>query len=188
MPVNQNIIASNMPSQNNIIAKPLVVYFSHAGENYSVGNVEVGNTELLAQEIISKTGADGFKIIPVNQYPEKYQQCIDVATSERNSGARPDYINDVDVSKYSTIFLGYPIWWGNMPMIMYSFLDKHNFVGKTIIPFNTHEGSGDAGTYKALQSYLPQAIIKTGLAVTGTAARTDEGLREVDAWLQQLGF
>ena len=89
--------------------KTLVVYFSRADENYSVGTVEVGNTELLAKEIVAKTGADEFKIEPKDKYPAVYQEAIERATEERKAGARPEYIDDVDVAGYDTVFLGYPI-------------------------------------------------------------------------------
>lgn len=169
--------------------KILVVYFSRAGENYNVGEVEVGNTELLAKEIVRKTGADEFKIVPVNPYPENYQEAIDKATAERNAQARPEYVGDIDLSNYDTIFFGYPIWWGDMPMIVYNFLEKHDFSGKTVIPFNTHEGSGNAGTYSIIKSKIPNAnVVGDGFNISGSTARTENGLRELNNWLDKLGF
>ena len=88
----------------------LVVYFSRADENYNVGTVEVGNTELLAKEIAAKTGAGEFKIEPKDKYPAVYQDAIERATAERKAGARPEYVGDVDISSYDTIFFGYPIF------------------------------------------------------------------------------
>jgi flavodoxin len=171
------------------MAKTLVVYFSRADENYNVGSVEVGNTELLAKEIIARTGADEFKIVPVEAYPEEYQEAIASATEERNTNARPEYVGDVDLGKYDIIFLGYPIWWGDMPMIVYNFVEKHDWNGKTVIPFNTHEGSGNSGTYEALQAVANGATLKgDGFNMTGTEARTDGGIAKLDSWLNELGF
>ena len=168
--------------------KTLVVYFSRADENYSVGTVEVGNTELLAKEIAAKTGADEFKIEPVKAYPENYMECVELATREKESGARPEYVGDVDIADYDTIFFGYPIWWGDLPMVVYSFIEKHNFGGKTVIPFNTHEGSGNAGTYEILKSKMSGATLKgDGFNISGSTARKDEGIRKLDEWLEGLG-
>lgn len=168
--------------------KTLVVYFSRGDENYNVGAVEIGNTELLAKRIAEVTGADEFKIVPEKTYPENYMECVDLATSEKETGARPEYVGDVnDFAQYDTVFLGYPIWWGDLPMIVYSFIEKHNFDGKTVIPFCTHEGSGNSGTYEKLQAKLPGAALKgDGFNMTGTVARTEKGLEQLDEWLNKL--
>ena len=167
--------------------KNLVVYFSRSDENYNVGTVEVGNTELLAKEIVAKTGADEFKIEPKDKYPAVYKEAIERATEERKTNARPEYVNDVDIANYDTIFFGYPIWWGDMPMIVYNFVEKHDWNGKTVIPFNTHEGSGNAGTYDILKSKMTGAMLKgDGFNVSGSTARTDEGIKELDDWLEKL--
>lgn len=167
--------------------KILVIYFSHAGENYNVGTVEVGNTELLAKEIVAKTGADEFKIEPKDKYPLSYQEAIERAADEQKAGARPEYVGDVDTAGYDTIFFGYPIWWEDLPMAVYSFIEKHDFSGKTVVPFNTHEGSGNAGTYGTLKSLMPGAILKgDGFNMTGSMARTEEGIKKLDDWLNSL--
>lgn len=162
--------------------KTLVVYFSRADENYNVGTVEVGNTELLARRIAEVTGADEFKIVPVKAYPENYMECVDLATAEKESGARPEYVGDVDVADYNTVFLGYPIWWGDMPMIVYNFLEKHDFRGKTVRPFCTHEGSGSAGTFDALTKLLSDATVSEGLEMSGSKARSEVGLKRAEEW------
>lgn len=167
--------------------KTLVVYFSRADENYNVGTVEVGNTELLAKEIIAKTGADEFKIEPKDKYPANYQEAIERATEERKTSARPEYIGDIDIADYDTIFFGYPIWWGDMPMAVYNFVEKHDWNGKIVIPFNTHEGSGNAGTYDILKSKMPGATLKgDGFNMTGSTARTEDGIKKLDNWLSGL--
>lgn len=162
--------------------KSLVVFFSRADENYNVGIVKVGNTELLARRIAEVTGADEFKIMPVKAYPENYMECVDLATAEKESGARPEYVGDVDIADYDTVFLGYPIWWGDLPMIVYSFLEKHDFSGKTVRPFCTHEGSGSAGTFEGLADLLAGATIGEGLEMSGTKARGEMGLKRAEDW------
>ncbi len=163
-------------------SKSLVVYFSRADENYNVGSVEVGNTELLAHKIAEAVGADEFKIAPAKAYPANYMETVDIATAEKESGARPEYVGDVDLSSYDTIYLGYPIWWGDMPMIVYNFLEKHDFTGKKVAPFCTHEGSGESGTFGKLVKVLDGAKILDGLEMTGTKARSGAGLLEAESW------
>lgn len=167
--------------------KALVVYFSRGDEEYSVGRVEPGNTEILAKEIVSKLSADEFKIEPTAKYPETYMECVNMATKEKESNARPEYVGDIDISDYDTIFLGYPIWWGDLPMIVYSFIEKHDWNGKTVIPFNTHEGSGNSGTYNTLKNKLSGATLKgDGFEMTGSTARTDEGIKKLNTWLDSM--
>lgn len=173
-------------NQNN--NKSLVVYFSRTGENYGVGEISVGNTAMMADYIAEYTSADKFEIVPVKPYPNNYQETVDIATEERNSNARPEYVGDIDIAYYDIIFLGYPIWWSDMPMIVYSFLDNHDFSGKMVIPFNTHEGSGSSGTYQKLQSELSGATVRDGLALSGSTARTDSGKQQTLNWLKDLGF
>ncbi len=183
---NQSAINNGENNMNN--NKTLVVYFSRTGENYGVGEISVGNTAMMAEYIAEYTGADKFEIVPVKPYPNNYQETVDIATEERNSNARPEYQGDIDISDYDTIFLGYPIWWGDMPMIVYSFLEKHDFSDKTVIPFNTHEGSGSSGTYQKIQGILSGAEVRDGLALTGSTARTENGKAQTLDWLRNLGF
>ena len=168
--------------------KSLVVYFSRGAETYGVGTVEVGNTELVAKEIIARTGADEFKIIPVEKYPEGYEECVERATEERDEEARPEYVGRVeDFSEYKTVFLGYPIWWGDMPMIIYKFIEDYDFNGKRVVPFCTNEGSGNAGTFRTLATELSEAGVLEGLEMTGREARTEEMKEKVREWLEGLG-
>ena len=172
--------------------KVLVVWFSRPNENYAVGDVEVGNTAMLGEKIIESLKQKGitpgtFIINPKNQYPVDYQSCIAQATAEQKTSARPEYISDVaDFSQYSTVFLGFPIWWGDMPMIVYNFLEKHNFSGKQLAPFCTHEGSGDSGTHPRLSALLADTTVLPGFECTGSKARTDEIQPEVDKWISSL--
>ena len=182
--------ANDILNQNNTDSKVLVVYFSRPGENYNVGNVEVGNTAMVASYIKEYLKADSFEIVPVDKYPEKYDECTDIAQKEKNDNARPkiqDKINNFD--SYDTVFLGYPIWWGDLPMIMYTFMEEYDFNGKNVIPFNTHEGSGNAGTYQSIQTKLPNAKVNTkGLALDGKTARSDDGKQQTIDWLKGLGY
>ena len=117
----------------------LVAYFSRAGENYSVGVIEKGNTAIVAETIAEQTGGDLFEIVPVNPYPVGYEEMKAVSTQEKDSGARPEIANTVDNwDDYDVVFLGYPIWYADMPMIVYNFLESYDFTGKTVIPFNTN--------------------------------------------------
>lgn len=182
--------ANDILNKNNTDSKILVVYFSRTGENYNVGNVEVGNTVMVASYIKDYLKADSFEIIPVNKYPDKYQECLDQATKEKNENARPEIQNKItNFDQYDTIFVGYPIWWGNLPMIMHTFFESYDFNGKKVIPFNTHEGSGDAGTYSTVQKDLPKANVTTdGLALDGKTARSDDGKQKTIDWLKGLGY
>lgn len=167
-------------------AKILVAYFSRAGENYHVGTVEKGNTQIMAEMIAEETGGTLFKIETVNPYPASYDACTDVAKQEQNDNARPALNATIDnFSDYDIILLGYPIWWGDMPMAMYTFLESYDFSGKTILPFNTHEGSGNAGTMSKIRSAAPQATVLDGLAVQGKTAQEsrDSTKKTILEWL-----
>ena len=182
--------ANDILNKNNTDSKILVVYFSRTGENYNVGNVEVGNTAMVASYIKDYLKADSFEIIPVNKYPDKYQECLDQAKKKKNENARPEIQNKItNFDQYDTIFVGYPIWWGDLPMIMHTFFESYDFNGKKVIPFNTHEGSGDAGTYTTVQKDLPKANVTTdGLALDGKTARSDDGKQKTIDWLKGLGY
>jgi flavodoxin len=180
----------NNQVENKADSKVLIVYFSRTGENYNVGNVEVGNTAIMASYMKEYLNADSFEIVPVNKYPDSYDECLSVATKEKNEDARPAIESKLDdISKYDTVFIGYPIWWGSIPQIVYTFMEEYDLSGKTIIPFNTHEGSGDAGTYNTIKNKLTKSNVNTnGLALQGKVARTDEGKEKTINWLKELGY
>ena len=169
----------------------LVTYFSHAGENYNVGVIEEGNTAKLAKVIAEQTGAELFEIVPVVDYPQSYDECLEVATAEQREGARPEYMGDVENwDQYDTVFIGYPIWWGEIPNIVYTFMENHDFAGKTVIPFNTHEGSGQSHSQRDIENALPDATVLQGLAVRGATAQNDADAtaKAVSDWLSGLGM
>ena len=180
----------NNQVENKADSKVLIVYFSRTGENYNVGNVEVGNTAIMASYMKEYLNADSFEIVPVNKYPDSYDECLKVATKEKEEDARPAIESKLDdVSKYDTIFIGYPIWWGEIPQIVYTFMEEYDLSGKTIIPFNTHEGSGSAGTYITIKNKLAKSNVNTnGLALQGKVARTDKGKEKTINWLKELGY
>ncbi|MGI6221512.1 MAG: flavodoxin [Coriobacteriales bacterium] len=165
----------------------VVVYFSHAGENYGVGVVDEGNTAVVAKMIAEQTGADMFEIVPTEAYPEGYDECCDVALAEQEAGERPTYEGDIDLSSYSTVYLGYPIWWGDLPMVVYTFVEGHDWDGKTVEPFCTHAGSGQAGTVQTLRDACAGATVDEGFSIEGTTAQQDREATEeaVTSWLQQ---
>lgn len=171
-------------------AKMLVVVFSRADENYGVGYVEVGNTMKIAQMIAAKTGAELFEVAPAKKYPADYDTCIDVAKKEQAQKARPAIAQDKDVSEYDVIFLGYPVWWGDIPMCLYTFIEAHDWTGKRVIPFCTHEGSGSGRTDRTLKAALKGAQVQRAMAMRGATAQKAgaDAERSVDAWLKSLNL
>jgi flavodoxin len=153
----------------------LVAYFSQAGEQYDVGVVEKGSTQIVAEMIADETDADLFHIERKAAYPSKLSELLDEAQDEQKNSARPELAAAVDNwDDYDTIFLGYPIWWGDMPMPVYTFLESYDFTGKTVIPFDTNGGSGLADTVSAITKACPGATVKDGLAVSGKEAQTQQ--------------
>ncbi len=168
-------------------SKILVAYFSRAGENYQVGVVEKGNTKIMAEIIAEETGADLFEIKTVKPYPEGYQECTELAKAELESDTRPEIVGKVeDMSKYDTIYLGYPIWWSDLPMAVYTFLESYDFSGKTIIPFCTSAGDYMTGKEVNIPKFAKGAVIRDGLGMVGKRCQDDpEGVRQdVKKWLK----
>ncbi len=170
----------------------LIAYFSRAGENYNVGTISEGNTAKLAKEIAAQTGGDLFEIVPAVPYPDSYDEMLTVATTERANNARPEIKSTVaDFDSYDTVFIGYPIWWGDLPMILHSFMETYDFTGKAVAPFNTHEGSGQSGTQRAIEEKLSGATVLQGLAMRGSTAQAlkcDGTDAAVHNWLDGLGI
>ena len=173
-------------NKNNMNQKALVIFFSHAGENYSVGNIEVGNTKIVADYISEITGADQFEIVAEKNYDMPYMDLIKVAQDEAKAGELPAYKGDVDVALYDVIFIGGPIWWGTYPQVMFTFFQDHDLSGKTVIPFTTHEGSGLASTVRDVKKAWPKATVKDGFAIYGHEVRS--GRAKVEKWLKGLGW
>lgn len=178
--------AENTGNGSNI----LVAYFSLAGEQYDVGVIEEGNTSIIAHMIAEQTGADLFEIEPGAPYPESQSELLAVSQEERSESARPEIANEVENwNDYDTIFIGYPIWWGDMPMIVYNFVESYDFEGKTVIPFCTHGGSGLAGTESTIEEITGASMVE-GFAISGETAQNDRdrSRNEVNTWLDEISF
>ncbi len=183
--------AEDPPESTDDVTNVLVAYFSRADENYNVGTIAVGNTQILAEYIAEQVGADSFHIETVTPYPANYDDCCDTAKQELADKARPKINGSVEnMDSYDIVFLGYPIWWGDMPMAVYTFMESYDFSDKVIIPFNTHEGSGSSGTYSKIKSALPNANVLDGMAIQGKTAQAlnSETQQTVRSWLDGLGF
>lgn len=171
--------------------KMLVAFFSLTGEQYEVGVIEKGNTHIVADMIAEQTGADSFQIEGTAAYPETYDGLLEISRQEEAADTRPEISGTVDnMEDYDVIFLGYPIWWGDMPMIVYGFLESYDFSGKTIVPFCTHGGSGLSSTPSKIAEICPDAVIADGLAVRGSTAQNsrETTLEAVVDWLKDGGF
>lgn len=177
---NKTSNAGNMESR-----KTLVVFFSRTGENYAVGNIKKGNTHIIAEMIAEETDGTLFQVEPLKAYPANYTKCTEVAKQEMESKARPAIKGDVAVEDYDVIYIGYPTWWGDMPMPVYTFIEKHNWQGKTVVPFCTHEGSGLSDTENKLKKACEGATILKGLAIRGTTAQKsqEQARKTVINWL-----
>lgn len=176
--------------QAKIEGKVLIAYFSRAGENYGVGRINQGNTSKIAKLIAQKTQADVFEINPVKAYPENYRACTEVAKTELEADARPAIQGTKSIKDYDTVLLGYPIWWGDMPMAVYTFLEQNDWTGKTVVAFSTNEGSGLGVTQEKLREALTGAKFGKALSIRGTTAQSDAKAAEraVDKWLTDNGF
>lgn len=158
--------------------KVLVVYFSHGG-----------NTKKLAKEISDQVGGDFRRIEPVNAYPEG-DELYDYTEQEQADDARPEIQDlNIDMSKYDTVFIGYPIWWYTYPQVILTFFDNYDLTGKTIVPFVTHGGSGMSGTEDDMREYLSDkdVTVLDGLAVSRNDIEEDQS-QTVTNWLEELGF
>lgn len=179
-------INQEMKTETN--TKVLVAFFSHTGENYAVGNIEKGNTHIIAEMIAAETGGTLFEIVPQNAYPKTYNACVEVAKKEKEANARPAIERDAPVEEYDVIYIGYPNWWGDLPMPVYTFIEKHDWNGKTVIPFCTHEGSGLSDTERRIAKACKGATVRKGLAVRGATAQNDrtQAKKAVSAWLEKI--
>lgn len=158
--------------------KVLVVYFSHSG-----------NTQKLAKEVSDQVGGDFRRIEPVTPYPDD-DELYDYTKQEQEKDERPELKDlDIDISKYDTVFIGYPIWWYTYPQIILSFFDEYDLSNKTIVPFVTHGGSGMSGTEEYMRNYLndKNVTVLDGLAVSRDNITEDQS-KTVSNWLEELGF
>lgn len=163
--------------------KSIVIYFSRADENYSVGYIEKGNTEVVAEYIKEITNADLFKVERKTPYAKDYQTCIEEAQEELNKNERPELVNYLDnIDDYEVIYIGQPVWWSYPPMPMYTQLEKLNWNGKIVMPFTTHEGSGLGSCVSAIQKICVGADVKDGLAIRGSSVK--ESKNRIEEWIK----
>jgi len=164
----------------------LVVFFSHAGDNYAVGNIKVGNTKIVADYISAFTGANQFEIKTSKYDGMAYKPLCDLAKKEQENGELPPFEGSVDVSQYDVVFIGGPVWWGTYPQVMFTFFNQYDLSGKTIIPFTTHEGSGLGSCVQDVKQAYPKANVTEGFSIYGHDVRT--GKERVEKWLKKLGY
>ena len=161
------------------MAKNLVLYFS-----------VYGTAKKTAEEIARQTGADLVEIEPVTPYDSDrshYNALARLAKKEHDEDARPAIKNELPIADYDTIFIGYPMWWYTFPMILYTLFDRYDFSGKTIIPFNTHMGSGDGGTYETIAELEPNAKLLTGFPIEMQEAEAGQSAA-IEKWLKDIGI
>ena len=172
------------------MAKTLIAFFSRADENYFGGAmryVKVGNTEIVVNGMKELIEADTFKIEMKDPYSPVYMTCIDQAKRDMQNNARPELTSYPDsIDEYDTIILGYPNYWGTMPMAVFTFLEKYDFSGKTILPFCTNEGSGMGSSESDIKKTAKGATVKRGLAITGSNVINAGGI--VKSWLAENGL
>ena len=174
-------------SKSKAMSKSIVIFFSHAGDNYSVGNIEVGNTKIVTDYISEITGADQFEIVTHKYDGMAYTPLIKLAQEEANKGELPPYEGAApDLSQYDTVFIGGPVWWGTYPQVMFTLFKDINLDGKTVIPFTTHEGSGLANCASDVRKAFPKAKVTQGFSIYGHEVRS--GKAKVEKWLKGLGY
>ena len=154
----------------------LITYFSWSG-----------NTEQVAQIIQQETGGDLFEIAPATPYTNDYNELLDIAQQEQSDNARPELAGQVENwEQYDTIFVGYPNWWSDAPMAVYTFLESYDWSGKTLVPFNTSASGGFGRSLSGLEESAPGASILDGISFT--ERNLGDAQSEVAAWLDELGL
>ena len=167
------------------MSKKLVVYFSHKGENYSKGkivNLKKGNTEIAAEMISNILNTNIFEIVAEKEYPFNYNECIEIAKKELRENSKIKLKQDIDIKEYDTIFVGYPNWWGTMPMPVWTFLEGKDFNNKRILPFCTHEGSGLGKSESDIKKLTSGTEVLKGLAINGSEVNNAE--KQIKKWLE----
>lgn len=168
--------------------KILIAYYSRKGENYFKGKIAKlteGNTAKMAKRICHLVAADLFEITTLKPYPQSYHETTERAKMELKNDARPaiDLTNLPDISAYDIIFIGYPNWWGTMPMAVLTFLETADFTDKIIIPFCTHGGSGLGSSEKDIKRVAPQVNLRTGLAIYGDMVEDSD--TKIADWIEK---
>lgn len=183
---------------NNHTMNKIVIFFSHAGDNYSVGVIDTGNTKIVADYISELTGADQYEIVTHKYDGMAYMPLIDLAKKEANAGELPPYEGQApDLSQYDTVFIGGPVWRGTYPQVMFTLFRDINLDGKTVIPFTTHEGSGLASCVSDVKQAFPKATVTGAFSIYGHEVQADRdrsgangasggGKAKVEKWINGL--
>ena len=182
----------------------LIAYISRAGENYNVGitdpnsasaayagYIEKGNTQIVAEALAELTGGDLYRITTVEPYPDDYASMLTRAREELDADTRPELAGELpNLANYDIIMIGYPIWHGATPRPVLTFLENYDLSGKKLVPFNTHEGSGQSGTSKEIEHSAPNAEMVDGIAIQGKTAQehTDQTIELLTDWLNRIGL
>ena len=162
--------------------KSIIIYFSRADENYSVGYINKGNTEVIAEYISELTGATMFKVERKKPYAKDYQTCIEEAEDEQREDARPELVETLDsIDSYEVVYIGAPVWWGDLPQPMVTQLEKLNWNGKIVRPFTTHEGSGLGNIPSQIKRLCVGAEVLDGLAIRGSSVNSAKD--RVEDWV-----
>ena len=157
--------------------KSLIIYFSI-----------FGSTKQFAEMVHDKVGGDIKELKPIRPYEREYKPLLDFSKKEVDQGILTPFEElNIDINEYDNIFVGYPMWWYTYPPILKNFFKKYDMTGKTIIPFNTHEGSGTGGTYQMIRRDVPQAKVLEGLAIRG-GSMGESQRTNINNWLNKLGF
>ena len=176
-------LQNEQKSNSGNMSKSIVIFFSHAGDNYSVGVIDTGNTKIVADYISEITGADQFEIVTHKYDGMAYTPLIELAKKEAAAGELPPYEGTApDLSKYDTVFIGGPVWWGTYPQVMFTLFKDINLDGKTVIPFTTHEGSGLASCASDVRKAFPKAKVTGEFSIYGHEVRG--GKAKVERWLK----
>ena len=195
-----NTPESSEPAEESTVGNGILIAYFTYGENAPLadgvdattsasiqyrGDALTGNIGLVADMIANATGGELFSILTTEQYPDNYDDTLDAAQAEKCS--RPELASHIDsLDSYDTVFLGYPNWWGDMPMAVYSFLDEYDLSGKTIVPFVSSGGSGFSSTIRAIENAEPDATVLEGLSIS--ASRAPQAEDDVADWLARLGL
>ena len=178
-------LQNEQKSNSGNMSKSIVIFFSHAGDNYSVGVIDTGNTKIVADYISEITGADQFEIVTHKYDGMAYTPLIELAKKEAAAGELPPYEGTApDLSDYDTVFIGGPVWWGTYPQVMFTLFKDINLDGKTVIPFTTHEGSGLASCASDVRKAFPKAKVTGEFSIYGHEVRG--GKAKVEKWLKGL--
>ena len=195
-----NTPESSEPAEESTVGNGILIAYFTYGENAPLadgvdattsasiqyrGDTLTGNIGLVADMIANATGGELFSLLTTEQYPDNYDDTLDAAQAEK--GSRPELASHIDsLDGYNTVFLGYPNWWGDMPMAVYSFLDEYDLSGKTIVPFVSSGGSGFSSTIRAIENAEPDAAVLEGLSIS--ANRSPQAEDDVADWLARLGL